>query len=330
MNFQQLRYVQAAIFNNLNLTGVANILHTSQSGVSKQIKELEAELGTEIFVRRGKRLVATTKAGDEVIAIIKKLLTEADNLKSLSDHYRNKNTGRLVIATTHNQARYVLPEVLQKFTILYPDVKIELRLGTPGYVVDSLLSGTADIGLATETLDDHRELEIIPCFSWAHVIAVPPHHPLTRANRPGLVEIAQYPIITYNENFTGRSQIDAAFDRAGVSPDIRLTAMDADIIKSYVRQGMGVGIVSEMAMTPGDDCDYLVALPGSERFFDPSVTKIAYPRGALLHNYVTKLIELFAPQVERHTASVQAARRIGVPREIPSFLERRHLLRVSA
>lgn len=326
MNFQQLKYVRAAVQNNLNLTEVANVLHTSQSGVSKQIKELEVELGVEIFVRRGKRLVSTTKAGDEVIAIIKKLLTEADNLKSLSAQYKSQDKGRLVIATTHNQARYVLPEVLRNFTRLYPEVEIELRQGTPRYVVDCLLKGTADIGLATEALDEFPELETVSCFSWAHVVTIPPDHPLTRVKRPTLADIAQYPIITYNPNFTGRPQIDAAFDHAGVTPDIRLTAMDADVIKTYVRLGMGVGIVAEMAMVRQDDCDPLVTLPGSERFFDSSVTKIAYLKGTLLHNYVAKLIELFAPHAENPALNVSARHPVGLPAKIPSFLERQDLL----
>lgn len=300
MNFQQLRYVRAAAQNNLNLTEVASVLNTSQSGVSKQIKELEMELGIEIFVRRGKRLVSITKAGEQVVAVIEKLLIEADNLKSLSTQYKNQDRGRIVIATTHNQARYALPEVVLNFTRLYPKVKIELQQGTPAYVADCLLKGTADIGLATEALDEFSELETFPCFSWNHIAVVGPDHPLAHIADPTLADISKYPIITYNPNFTGRPQIDSAFEKAGLTPDIRLTAMDADVIKTYVRVGLGVGIIAEMAMVDENGDNPLVTLPGSQHFFDPSVTKIAYLKGALLHNFSARLIGLCAPYVDHN------------------------------
>jgi LysR family cys regulon transcriptional activator len=328
MNFQQLRYVRAAVQNHLNLTEVANVLYTSQSGVSKQIKELEAELGIEIFVRRGKRLVGVTKAGEKVIAVIEKLLAEADNLKSLSAQYKNQDKGRLVIAATHNQARYALPEILLHFTRLYPEVEVELRQGTPRYVVETLQKGIADIGLATEALDDFPDLETFPCFTWNHVVAVLPGHPLTRIAKPTLVDISAYPIITYNPNFTGRPQIDAAFERAGLSPNIRLTAMDADVIKTYVRLGMGVGIISEMAMSEQEDSAHpLVPVTSSSDFFDPSVTKIAYLKGTLLRNYAAKLIELFAPHVDYAVLSGTARRSSNRdPMEILPFSQRLDLL----
>lgn len=311
MNFQQLRCVRAAVQNHLNLTEVASVLFTSQSGVSKQIKELETELGIEIFIRRGKRLVGLTKAGESVVKVIEDLLAGAENLKRLSQHYTQQDQGSLVIATTHNQARYALPQVLLRFARLFPDVKIELRQGTPQYVAKTLIRGDADLGIATESVDLFGELKTHECYSWDHRIVVQPDHPLTRLADPSLAEIARYPIITYNSEFTGRSQIDAGFERAGVAPDIPLTAMDADVIKTYVRLGMGVGIVAEMAVT-GLAADDLVALPASH-FFERSVTKIAYLRGTLLRNYTYQLIEMFAPHLDHRVLS-GAARKPEIPR----------------
>lgn len=301
MNFQQLRCVRAAVHNHLNLTAVANVLFTSQSGVSKQIKELETELGIEIFIRRGKRLVGLTKAGESVVTVIEDLLAGAENLKRLSQHYTQQDQGSLVIATTHNQARYALPPVLVRFAKLFPQVKIELKQGTPKYVADALIRGEADVGVATELIDRFPELESHECYSWDHRIVVEPGHPLTRLVNPSLADVAAHPIITYNPDFTGRSQIDAGFERAGVVPDIPLAAMDADVIKTYVRLGMGVGIVAEMAVSERAGND-LVALPASP-FFEKSVTKIAYLKGSLLRNYAYRLIEMFAPHLDHRVLS---------------------------
>lgn len=297
MNFQQLKYVRTAIQHNLNLTEVANQLATSQSGVSKQIKELEAELKVDIFVRRGKRLVGLTKAGESAALVIEKLLHQADNLKRLSAQFAQEDKGRLVIAATHNQANYILPPVLARFSPLFPDVEIELRQGTPRYVVDLVLRGEADLGLATEAVDEYPELQTYPCFTWEHVAIVPPGHPLTRRDNVTLADIGRYPIITYNPEFTGRSQINNAFEAAGIEPDIRLTAMDADVIKTYVRLGMGIGIVAQMAIANGAS-DGLQVIAGSNRFFQPSTTKIATLKGSLLRNYTYQLMEMLAPHLD--------------------------------
>jgi LysR family cys regulon transcriptional activator len=322
LNFQQLRYVRAAVQNGLNLTEVANVLYTSQSGVSKQIKELEAELGIEIFVRRGKRLVGMTKAGEKVVEVIDSLLAEADNLKRLSENFTQQDKGRLVIATTHNQARYILPQVLARFIPLFPEVQIELRQGTPKYVVNTLVRGVADIGLATEALDEFPELETYPCFTWEHVVIAPLGHPLTLIGQPTLNDIARFPIITYNQEFSGRTQIDAAFEAAGLTPDVRLTAMDADVIKTYVKLGMGVGVVAEMALAH-DACDGIAALPLSNRLFKPSLTKIAIQRGALLRSYSYRLIEMVAPHLD-HAVLSGASRYTGPgrPQAILPYTER--------
>lgn len=297
MNFQQLKYVRAAVQNSLNLTAVANVLFTSQSGVSKQIKELEAELGIEIFVRRGKRLVGVTQAGESVVQVINSLLAEADNLKRLSEQFTQEDCGRLVIAATHNQARYVIPPALLHFTSLYPGVEIELRQGPPKYVAEILVRGEADIGVATEAVDEFPELETHTCFTWEHVVVVPPHHALLRVDNPTLADIAAYPIITYSSGFSGRSKIDAAFSAAGLNPDMRLTATDADVIKTYVQLGLGVGIVAQMAMTD-QPCEELVSVPGSSRAFGISTTKVAIPRGVLLRNYAYRFVEALAPHLD--------------------------------
>jgi DNA-binding transcriptional LysR family regulator len=302
MNFQQLKYVRAAVQNNLNLTKVANELFTSQSGVSKQIKELEAELKFEIFVRRGKRLVALTQAGENAARVIDRLLQEADNLKRLSQQFAQADKGRLIIAVTHNQAAYVLPPVLLRFSAEFPDVEVELRQGTPSYVVEMIMRGEADIGIATEAVDGHPELNTLPCFHWRHLAIVPAGHPLTEIAEPTLVQIADYPIITYSPDVSGGAQIGQAFERAGLEPDIRLTAMDADVIKTYVRLGMGVGIIAEIAVENGPNST-LVTLPSSKQYFQPSSTKIAVQRGALLRNYAYRLIELLAPHLDADVLS---------------------------
>ncbi|MBO9669330.1 MAG: LysR family transcriptional regulator [Sphingobium sp.] len=297
MNLQQLKYVRAAVQNDLNLTKVAQELYTSQSGVSKQIKELEAELKFEIFVRRGKRLVGLTKAGQSAAHVIDRLLQESDNLKRLSQQFAQADSGRLVIAATHNQANYVLPPVLVRFSEQFPDVDVELRQGSPSYVVDMLIRGEADIGIATEAVDGHAELQTIPCFHWKHVVIVPPGHELLHAHDLTLSQLARYPIITYSPDVTGGSGIVEAFERAELEPDIRLAAMDADVIKTYVQLGMGVGIIAQMAADNGPH-NGLIPLPGSSHLFEPHSTKIALQRGTLLRNYTYRLIGMLAPHVD--------------------------------
>lgn len=325
MNFQQLKYVRAAVQNNLNLTEVANILFTSQSGISKQIKELESELRMDIFIRRGKRLVGLTKAGASVVKVIENLLAEADNLKRISQEFTQADEGKLVIATTHNQASYVLPQILLRFTKLFPQVHVELRQGTPTYVVDMLLRGEADLGIATEVVDYSQDLTTYSCFTWDHVVIVPSGHPLASKRNPTLADIADYPIITYNAEFSGRSQIDAAFEREGLVPDIRLAAMDADVIKTYVRLGMGIGIVAQMAVADAEG-ESLVAVPGSSALFQSSTTKVAVLRGSLLRNYAYQLIEMLAPHLDH--AVLSGARKhpsLGRPQSILSYAERPEL-----
>lgn len=326
MNFQQLNYVRATLHNNFNLTEVANALFTSQSGVSKQIKELEAELGIEIFVRRGKRLTGLTEAGESAVKQVERVLFELENLKRLSKEFTSQDKGRLVIVSTHNQSRYVLPSVIRRFTQLYPEVQLELRQVTARTAALSLSRGEADIGVATEALDEFPQLETFSCFNWEHVVVVPRDHPLAAMERPGFEDIAAYPLITYTQGFSGRAKIDATFENARITPDLRLTAMDTDVIKAYVEMGMGVGIVSEMSLTDSDDGS-LVVLPRTDLRFEPSTTKVAVQRGALLRSYAYSMIEMLAPHlnfsVPRNGIGRRQSKNAGSP--VPNFAARTDL-----
>ncbi len=325
MNFQQLRYVREAVRNGLNLTEASQTLNTSQSGVSKQIRELEIELGIEIFVRKGKRLTGLTRAGEGAVKLIERVLMETENLKRLASEYSGEDRGRLVIATTHNQARYALPDVVVRFAQEFPGVQLELRQGTPKQAANAVQKGEADIAIATEALDKHPDLVAFDCFTWRHAVIVPAGHELVRSNIT-LPQIAAHPVITYNPEFSGRGQIDSAFQRAGLEPDVRLIAMDADVIKLYVRRGVGVGIISEMAL--GDCSDQgLAVIPGSRELFDESTTRVAIQRGALLHAYAYRFIEMLAPHLSAAELRDAALSRVSVrppsrkkaPAAIPAF-----------
>lgn len=296
MNLQQLRYVREAVRSDLNLTEASQSLNTSQSGVSKQIRELEIELGIEIFVRKGKRLTGLTRAGEGAVKLIERVLAETENLKRLASEFSGEDRGRLVIATTHNQARYALPDVVLKFAQEFPNVQLELRQVTPKQAAGSVLRGEADIAIATEALDQFADLLTFPCFSWRHVVVAPADHPLHSIQNPTLDDIAAYPLITYSPEFSGRSQIDVAFRARQIEPDVRLTAMDADVIRFYVQRGIGVGIVSEMAVGSFGAND-LKVLNGSKSLFEASITKVAFQRGALLHAFAYRFVEILAPHL---------------------------------
>lgn len=322
MNLQQLRYVAAAARHDLNLTEVANQLFMSQSGISRQIRELEAELGVDIFVRRGRRLVGLTEAGAHAAAVIENILQGTDNLKRLSAQFVAEDKGRLTIAATHNQASYVLPRVLIRFAQEFPHVTVELRQGTPQFVSDMLLRREADIGIATEVLDDAPDLLVFSCFDWNHVVTVPDGHELARLPAPTLADIAAYPVITYNREISGGSVVADAFERAGLDPDVRLTAMDADVIKTYVRFGMGIGVVAEMAMVNGDR-DGLVSLSGSHRLFPNLTAKVAVLKGSLQRNFAYSLVQMLVPNVPR--AALTGAKPVARPQDTLSFAERTDL-----
>lgn len=297
MNFQQLRSVRETARRGFNLTEVANALFTSQPGVSRQIRELEDELGVVIFERSGKRLTGMTDPGRGILTIIDRLLVEADNLRHAAQEYSSQDSGTLTVATTHTQARYALPRVVQSFRKDFPGVRIALQQSAPEHIADWVLSGKADIGIATEGLSQFPDLVSFPCYRWSHLVVVPDGHPLLARSTVQLQDLAAYPLITYDVGFTGRGHIDAAFAAAGVTTDIVLTAMDSDVIKQYVTLGMGVGIVASMAFDETRDKG-LCAVEASH-LFAPNVTRLALRRGAYLRTYAYHFIEQFAPELRR-------------------------------
>src|SRR5688572_21495950 len=288
MNVQQLRYVRETVRRGFNLTEAAQTLNTSQSGISKQIRLLEYELGADIFVRKGKRILGLTRAGEGAVERIERTLLEIENLKRHAAHFSGDGGGRLIIATTHNQARYTLPRVIERFAREFPAVHVELRQETPAQAAQSVLRGEADIAIATNALDEVQGLASFGCFTWRHVVVTPPAHPLTSAPQTTLADIARHPIITYSTSFTGRAQIDKAFLEAGLAWDARLTAMDADVIKTYVARGLGIGVISEISV---QEDDVVTRIAGTESLFSPSTTKIAVQRGALLHDHAYRFVE---------------------------------------
>ncbi|HJV52872.1 MAG TPA: CysB family HTH-type transcriptional regulator [Noviherbaspirillum sp.] len=298
MNFQQLRSVREAARRGYNLTEVANVLFTSQPGVSRQIRELEEELGVEIFERNGKRLTGLTDPGRGILQIIERLLLEAENLRQASQEYAGERSGTLAVATTHTQARYVLPRVVQSFRNAFPEVRIALQQSAPEHIAEWVISGRADVGIATEGLSQFDELVSFPCYRWSHMIVVPQGHPLSDVEKVSLQQLAEYPLITYDVGFTGRGHIDDAFRESGISTDIVLTAMDSDVIQQYVSLGLGVGIVASMAaehnLAPG-----LCAVKAAH-LFAPNLTRLAVRRGAYLRSYVYDFILEFAPELKRH------------------------------
>ena len=298
MNFQQLRAVREAIRCGFNLTEVAGVLHTSQPGISRQIRELEDELGIDIFVRSGKRLTRLTPPGEAVLPIVERLLQDADNLKLVGNEFNAQRTGRLSIAATHSQARYALPAVVRDFRAVYPDVTLVLHQGSPKQVAEMLLSGEADIGVATEALAHYESLVALPCYRWTHSVVVPPGHELLDTDGPVTLEqLARHPIITYEVGYTGRAHIDDAFAKAGLTPHIALSAMDADVIKTYVELGMGVGIVAAIAFDA--ERDRTLHALDARHLFEVNLTRLAIRRGTWLRGYVYAFIEAFAPTLSR-------------------------------
>jgi LysR family cys regulon transcriptional activator len=301
MNLQQLRYLNEIVKNDLSISAAATALFTSQPGISKQIKLLEEELGVDIFVRNGKRLAALTDPGKLIVEVAARMLLDANNLKQLGSEFKNQQGGALTIATTHTQARYALPSVVKQFTQHYPDVKLSLHQGSPTQIAEQVLSGEVDIGIATESLVLYDELVTLPCYEWHHCVVVPPKHPLLQEKRLTLKKLAQYPIITYDFAFTGRNKINQAFSEAGITPNIALTAIDADVIKTYVELGMGVGIVAQMAFVP--DRDKHLKMIDAGHLFEASTTRIAIRKNQYLRGFGYHFIELFAPHLTREIVS---------------------------
>ena len=301
MNLQQLRYLNEIVRQGLKISGAADTLYTSQPGISKQIKQLEEELGVEIFVRNGKRIVAVTEPGKAVLSIAQRMLHDAENLRQVGEEFRAQDSGHLTIATTHTQARYALPPVVKQFIERYPKVKLGLHQGSPTQIAEQVLSGEADICIATESLSLYDGLVTLPCYEWNHCVITPPDHPLLSATTLTLEAIAQYPIVTYDFAFTGRGKINEAFQKAGITPNIALTAIDADVIKTYVELGLGIGILAQMSFIPERD-NHLRMLEAAH-LFRPSTTRIAIRKNEYLRGYTYDFIELFAPHLSREIVS---------------------------
>jgi len=303
MNFQQLRIIRETVRQNFNLTEVGNSLATSQSGVSKHILDLEDELGIELFVRKGKRLLGLTEPGKELLAIVERILLDTKNIKLLGEQYSQTDKGQLTIATTHTQARYALPKVVGQFKQRFPKVHLALHQGSPQEIVEMLLDGRADIGIATEALDQQSELVTFPYYSWQHTAVAPKGHPLEGKADLSLEDIAEYPIVTYHEGFTGRKSIDATFARSGITPDIVMSALDADVIKTYVELGLGIGVIASMAYQA--DRDSKLTLLDAATLFEKNTTQIALRKGYFLRGFAYEFIELCSPELSE--AKIKAA-----------------------
>jgi LysR family cys regulon transcriptional activator len=305
MNFQQLRIVREAVRCNFNLTDVAAALYTSQSGVSKHIKDLEDELGVELFVRRGKRLLGLTEPGRELSGVVERILLDAANVRRLAQQFAQSSRGELTVATTHTQARYALPPAVAAFRKMFPDVRLVLHQGSPAELAQMLLEGRADIAIATESLLDSPDILAYPYYSWHHALVVPEGHPLTQVTPLTLEAIAEWPVITYHEGFTGRSHIDERFAEAGLAPDIVMSALDADVIKTYVELGMGVGIMASIAFAP--ERDKGLRLLDCSALFGEQTSRIAVQRGRYLRGYAYRFIEFCAPELTEKVIRGDAA-----------------------
>jgi LysR family cys regulon transcriptional activator len=297
MKLQQLRYICEVARHNLNLSNAAEALFTSQPGISKQIRSLEEELGVDIFVRHGKRVVAVTEPGKAILQIAQRMLKDVENLRQVGEEFTEKDNGHLTVATTHTQARYALPHVIQRFTKRYPGVRLSLRQGSPTQISELVTSGEADIAIATEAIELYEDLVMLPCYEWNRCVLVPPGHTLLKAKKLTLEAMATFPIITYDFAFTGRSRINQAFADKGLTPNVVLTAIDADVIKTYVELGLGIGIVAMMAYDPKRDT-HLRAMDASH-LFEPSTTRIGIRKNSYLRGYTYEFIEMFAPHLTR-------------------------------
>ena len=309
MNFQQLRIVRETVRQEFNLTEVANALYTSQPGVSKHIKDLEDELGIEIFIRRGKRLLGLTEPGKELVQVVDRILVDTQNLRRIADQFASRETGHFIVATTHTQARYALPSIIKWFKTDYPKVHLALHQGSPKEIADMLVSGAADVGIATEGLDESPEVATFPFYSWHHAVIVRRDHPLLQAGKLTLEALSEYPLITYHEGFTGRAHVDKAFADAGIVPDIVLSAIDADVIKTYVDLDLGVGIVASMAYDAEKDRN-LALIPVPD-LLPSNTTRLAVRRGTYLRSYVYAFIEKVCPDIGEEAVRAALSKQNG-------------------
>ncbi len=297
MKLQQLRYIWEVSKHNLNVSATAESIYTSQPGISKQIRTLEDELGIPIFIRNGKHLTGMTAAGEKIIRIAGEMLQKTENIKGIANEFRDNSKGTLSIATTHTQARYALPPVIKQYIKDLPDIKLDIHQGTPTQISEMVSQGKVDIAIATEAIELYENLIMLPCYSWDRCILVPKGHDLAKKTELSLSDVAEYPLITYVFGFTGRSKLDEAFSSQNLEPNLALTAVDADVIKTYVRLGLGVGIVASMACKEEHDND-LVALDASH-LFGESTTKIGIRKDTFLRGYLYEFIRLFAPHLSK-------------------------------
>ena len=297
MKLQQIRYLIEVARRDLNVSEAAEALHTSQPGVSKQIRALEEELGVTVFVRHGKRLVSITEPGKAVIAIAERILAEAANLRRAGEEFANERLGSLTIAATHTQARYALPKAVAQFKKKYPAVALHIHQGNPTQICEQVLAGEADLCVATEAIALYPELVSLPVYQWNRCVIVPPRHPLLKMRRLTLEALAQYPIVTYDFAFANRSLVQKAFENRGLKPNVVLTALDSDVIKTYVELGLGVGVLARMAFDAKRD-GHLRAIDASH-LFESSTTRLGLKRGTYLRRYAYEFIEMFAPQLPR-------------------------------
>ncbi len=298
MKLQQLKYIWEVARNDLNVSQAAQTLFTSQPGISKQIMLLEEELGVTIFTRRGKHLVDITPAGKEILETSGEIIQQVEKIRALAQEFDDNSEGSLSIATTHTQCRYVLPPVIHEFIGKYPKVSLHMHQGTPTQISRSASEGVADFAIATEALELFSNLHMLPCYRWNRSILVPKSHPLCEVSVLSLENISKYPLVTYTFGFTGRSKLDEAFRERGLEPRVVFTASDADVIKTYVRLGLGVGIVASMAYDPQVDTD-LVALDASH-LFESSITSIGFRKNSYIRGYMFDFIEMFSPHLSRH------------------------------
>ncbi|MEO0442275.1 MAG: HTH-type transcriptional regulator CysB [Pseudomonadota bacterium] len=298
MKLQQLRYIWEVAHHDLNVSATAQSLYTSQPGISKQIRLLEDELGVEIFSRSGKHLTRITPAGEAILKTTGEILRKVESIKQVAQEFSNDKKGSLSLATTHTQARYVLPKVIKGFIDRYPEVALHMHQGTPMQISEMAADGTVDFAIATEAMELFSDLIMMPCYQWNRAIVVPKDHPLCQLSELTLEEVSKHPIVTYVFGFTGRSKLDEAFMERGLVPRIVFTAADADVIKTYVRLGLGVGIIAKMAFSEELDTD-LVALDASA-LFKPSITKIGFRRGTFIRGFMYEFIESFAPHLSRN------------------------------
>jgi LysR family transcriptional regulator, cys regulon transcriptional activator len=317
MKLHQLRYLAAIAQSGLNITAAAQKLHTSQPGVSKQIKLLEDELGFQIFVREGRNLTRITAAGQQVIDRALRILQEAQSIRDLSTELRDEGRGSLSLGTTHTQARYVLPDVIREFRGSYPQVRLNLHQGTSEQIAEMVAQDRIDCAIATGSEHLFSDLTIMPCYRWQRAVIVPREHPLAASGRLTLKALANHPLVTYTFSFTGPSSLHEAFAKSGLVPNVAITARDADVIKTYVRLGLGVGIVASMAIDPSEDAD-LVALDASH-LFNAHTTWIGFRRGTLLRKYMYEFAHLLAPHLERRL--VERAHRLASAAEVTKLFE---------